>query len=229
MNTLESVICARCGNEIPPAQPGSITTGYGIDAQGNKHCYACYAQIDREYMRESGRITLYLSIPAQLTRGVKSGRITSPEIKISNWPGSLEFCTIGNYAKKSRNNWGVNRFDVWFIFEGYVWHGVNLGDNQLLRCKRTKEQFPQPPRPAKHYIGMAGLCGYMPNYTTVGATRGEVAEDLGQLHELSGRAIAKLRRDCYLDLDLHSHGNEYAEIVVCDCGGNIESHADDPM
>lgn len=38
----------------------------------------------------------------------------------------------------SRNNWGVLRQDVWFRTNGQNWWGVNLGDNDIVRCKRIK-------------------------------------------------------------------------------------------
>lgn len=39
---------------------------------------------------------------------------------------------------RSRNNWGVRRTDVWFRCDGATWHGVNLGDNDIVRCRRNK-------------------------------------------------------------------------------------------
>ena len=39
----------------------------------------------------------------------------------------------------SVNNWGVRRMDVWFWMDGARWHGVNLGDNDLVRVKRRKQ------------------------------------------------------------------------------------------
>lgn len=77
----------------------------------------------------------------------------------------------------------------------------------------------------KHYIAMAGLHGYMPMVSEVTATRGQAAELLGGIHELSKNKIKQLRRDYYLELDLSIHGNEYCEIIECDCNEE-EMHSD---
>lgn len=69
----------------------------------------------------------------------------------------------------------------------------------------------------KHYIGMAGLHGYMPSCCDVYQTKGDAAESLGWIHDLSGRKIKQLRRDMYLELNMEEHGNEYCEISECDC------------
>lgn len=55
----------------------------------------------------------------------------------TNWPGTLRF-RIGGAVRHSRNNFGARRIDVWFSAQGREWHGVNLGDSQILRCKRLK-------------------------------------------------------------------------------------------
>lgn len=214
--------CAVCGVEIKEGQSAKTSEGQRI-------CYACCAERDKQQMREDGQITLYLTGVAPLHSN-RHSYVIDPKWKIGNWPGSLEFRPMGQSVKVGNHNLAGVRYDVWFIFEGWVWHGFSIGNNtELLHCKRTKQRDPYQPQPRKHYIGMAGLHGYMPNYYTVGETRGSVADDLGQLHELSERAIKQLRKDWYLELRLHDHGNEYCEIVECDCGGSVESHEDDPM
>lgn len=77
----------------------------------------------------------------------------------------------------------------------------------------------------KHYVAMAGLHGYMPNCCTSCETKGQAAEYLGQIHELSANKIRLLRRDMYLELDLATHGNEYCEIQECDCA-DADCHND---
>ena len=70
----------------------------------------------------------------------------------------------------------------------------------------------------KHYIAMAGLCGYLPNYTSgPHQYKGQAAGDLASLHDMSERAYKRLRRDMYIELDLAKQGNEYCEIVECEC------------
>lgn len=71
-----------------------------------------------------------------------------------------------------------------------------------------------------HFIGMAGLRGYMPNCCDSYETWDGAAESLAGIHDLSENAAERLRRDGYLDLP-SSAGNEYCEITIC--------HCDDPM
>lgn len=173
-----------------------------------------------EDMRKTGRATLYLTMtPVRIKRGY----IIDRGMTITNWPGSLEFKALGS-AKISQTNWGLTRVDVWFAFDGFVWHGKNIGDGQILHCRKTAQRI-NPEHNKRHYVGGAGLHGYLFNYITWGYSRGAVAEDLGSIHELSGRAIARLRRDWYYELDLHTHGNEYCEISECDCG-DPNQHSD---
>lgn len=119
--------CVRCDKTIVKPTD-SVTTGYGIDSEGNKICFACCAEADKHHMRENGRITLYFS------PGDRGGRG-----KVSNWPGSLVWenvhYTIGGH------NWGLKRYDCWFWFENCEWHGVRYGDNtELLHCKQTNNR-----------------------------------------------------------------------------------------
>ena len=57
---------------------------------------------------------------------------------VSQWAGNV--IARGVPLKKSWHNMaGPNgRTDVWFDFDGSTWHGVNIGDNQILRVKRNK-------------------------------------------------------------------------------------------
>ena len=68
----------------------------------------------------------------------------------------------------------------------------------------------------KHYIGMSGLNGYLPQFTTVGPTRTSVADTLASVHERGKNWRAQLVRDWYMELRPED-GAEYAEIVECDC------------
>jgi len=120
---------------------------FGTTADGKTKCYACCAEEDREFMRNMGTIALYLSVPVEFTGfhraigrdcGSMGARVEkgSGRAHVSNWPGSL---TIACYVKKGRHNWAGTRYDCWFEFQGYIWHGVCLGEwSQICRCKRTK-------------------------------------------------------------------------------------------
>jgi hypothetical protein len=88
-------------------------------------CYECCATRDKETMRSTGKATLYLTYNDGARRGY-----------VKNWPGTL--CFLGQVSK-SRHNISRTRYDVWFMFEGRVWHGVQYGENtQICHCKRTK-------------------------------------------------------------------------------------------
>lgn len=110
-----------CGHT--ESEHSDITTGYGMDAQGKKHCYGCCAEQDKKTMRETGRYTLYLDTKTRI---------------VSNWPGSLKLDVY--HLTGGRHNIAGRRYDVYFMFEGSRWHGVQYGDNtQICHIKRMKE------------------------------------------------------------------------------------------
>jgi hypothetical protein len=111
----------ECGH--PESEHSNLTTGYGRDAEGKRHCFVCCAGRDQNEMLETGKITLYLD---------------QDKHRATNWPGSLVF-KVGHIAK-GRHNMARVRYDTWFTGpDGHEWHGVQFGDNtQLLHCKRTR-------------------------------------------------------------------------------------------
>lgn len=122
-----------CGHEPSPCK--SFTTGYGTDPEtGKRYCYACCAVRDVESMRETGRAVLYL------VRGKVGERW-----RVTNWPESLSFPAYGVKRKPRGGGFGAERIDAYFNGpDGYVWHAVNRGDNQIARCKRTKQRIATP-------------------------------------------------------------------------------------
>jgi hypothetical protein len=50
-------------------------------------------------------------------------------------------------------------------------------------------------------------------------------DSMAIIHELGQRRRRALSRDGYLELNIHRDGNEYIEIVECDCN-DAESHND---
>lgn len=126
---VEQGCCERCGAQYAPK---GITTGYGVyeNHQGKveRLCFACCAQVDRAEMILTGRAILYLTKDEGGCRW-----------KISNWPGSLRFAP--HEVKVRRICAGfcrVERRDVWWWYEGELWWGRGQGDNDLIRCRRTK-------------------------------------------------------------------------------------------
>lgn len=125
--TTQTFTCVDCKRTLPVQTQGG--TGYGVcnDAEqefrrGREVCYRCCGIRDRRHMKRNGRIDLYLHGST-----------------ITNWPGTLVFGLVDRKVS-DHNMAGKNgRTDVWFIGpDGSTWHGVNIGDHQILRCKRTK-------------------------------------------------------------------------------------------
>ena len=112
-----------CGHT--PSPHALFTTGYGTTEDGKRHCYDCCAASERARMVETGKATLYLN----------SGKIT-------DWPGKLTFPVIGRVSRSWHNFAGRDgRRDVDFVGpDGFIWHGTNIGDNDVLRAKRTKRK-----------------------------------------------------------------------------------------
>lgn len=139
--------CHQCGRALP-APTDSCGTGYGskdeeralyphanaptlrkdeVIVRAKAICYPCCGENEARNMRETGRAMLYLTHEDGEPRVYYA----------SNWPGSLKI-RISGAVRHSHNNFGAQRVDVWFTFDGARWHGVNLGDNQILRCRRLK-------------------------------------------------------------------------------------------
>jgi hypothetical protein len=117
--------CSKCQKEI--IHVDTLTTGYGVNDKGEKVCFSCCALDDQQYMRDHGRIDLYLV--QRVIKGMK-------KYFVINWPGTLEFPAS---VKKGFHNIARTRYDAWFTFEGKEWHGVNLGEfSQICRCKVNK-------------------------------------------------------------------------------------------
>ena len=114
--------CAKCHAEIV-VEEGSCSTGYGLNSDNEKICFACCAIEDEEYMRTHNHITLYLTK-------------TDGHYHVSNWPGSLKLRAL---TLTGRHNIARTRRDAWFIHEGRAWHGVQYGSNSdLCHCRKLK-------------------------------------------------------------------------------------------
>jgi hypothetical protein len=149
--------CHQCGAEI--VKPDLCSTGYGCGApepveshpdapalrkgesleRSPAICYACCGANDHARIIETGRATLYLvsrDVPATYGTGV------SRQHFVVNWPGSQEFRTLYlPRVRKHAGGFGAQRTDAWFVGpDGFIWHAVNRGDNQIARCRRTKER-----------------------------------------------------------------------------------------
>lgn len=118
-----------CGHTESPHS--DITSGFGLDKDGKKHCYTCCAEWDKAQMRKDGRISLYL-VFKPLEHEPKELRPW-----VVNWPASLKIPVSG--LSISKHNWNLKRRDFWFWFEGVRWHGYQIGEHtQIAHCRKTK-------------------------------------------------------------------------------------------
>lgn len=86
---------------------------------------ASLSRAELEQMEKTGKAVLFLFVD---TSGHSVGTWASKP--------SERFRITGH--SYSRNNFGAQRMDVWFRAFGANWHGVNVGDNDILRVKKTK-------------------------------------------------------------------------------------------
>jgi len=125
----EKLVCSQCGKGIIP-DPNEISPpaiGFGIDKENKKICYECCAKQDEKFMKEHGRIALYLTF---LTK----------KKEVTNWPGSLRIPV--RYCKEGKHNMAGIRRDVWFDFDGFLWHGVQYGEHsEICYCRKTKQRL----------------------------------------------------------------------------------------
>lgn len=134
--------CSVCGQHCKRGD--SIGAGYGTDENGARLCYSCCAERDRAYMAEHGKhdgLYLVVNREHQAPAVGMCGTGGAPYY-VTNWPSTLRFPVYG--VRQSWHNLaGRNgRRDFWFNGpDGFVWHGVNIGDQDLARCRRTKEQW----------------------------------------------------------------------------------------
>jgi hypothetical protein len=118
--------CQSCHRELPTNKSGG--TGYGITKSGKKICYECAGKAElKEIAGKSGgdKHTFYLI--------KKDGKVV-----ISNWPGSYQFPV--HSMTSGKHNMAGKRLDVWFKDHmGHEWHGINIGDNDLVRAVKIKK------------------------------------------------------------------------------------------
>lgn len=135
--------CYKCHASFPVIPPNFTgPSGYGVVQQKNRRryvCYDCCSKTDMAYMRKHGKNTLYFSYssPCNNPQFTHSGtNMTASDYLVSNWPGGINIRPTR--VRRGKHNIARERWDVWFTFEGTEWHGVNIGDNQILRCKRIQ-------------------------------------------------------------------------------------------
>lgn len=138
---MEKTYCSICGAECVPTsfydeeKTKPINTGYGVDKDGNKVCFACCGEMDKKTLRETGTLRGYLIVPSKPLPYQRTGVEDLHGAEFTNWPGSFRV-SVDSYGKRSFNNFGAPRTDFWFFWEGRRYHGVNVGDNS--QCATVK-------------------------------------------------------------------------------------------
>ena len=89
---------------------------------------ALLSQAEMESMLKHGSGTLYLSKDDQGC------------YYLSQWAGQTKIRVQAGGMKRSFHNFAGRdgRTDVWFGLDGSTWHGVNIGNSQICRVRRTK-------------------------------------------------------------------------------------------
>lgn len=83
-----------------------------------------------EAMKATGQAVLYLHRSRVCADGFKRDHV-------GTWTGGQ--CWPVQNQNTSRHNIGGKRLDLWFVGpDGQNWHGVNIGDNDIVRCRRNK-------------------------------------------------------------------------------------------
>jgi hypothetical protein len=129
----EKTLCS-CGHY---AECDGLGTGYGIDAEGKRLCYACVSIRDRRELLETGKQIGYLSFEQEPKHWRRTGTESIKNGLFTNWPGTFKVPIAS--VKRSFNNFGAVRLDFWFTLEGQRFHGVHVGDHQIARVKRVKK------------------------------------------------------------------------------------------
>ncbi len=114
--------CSQCGEH--KIHENNISTGYGIDKEGNKVCFDCCGKNDMEILKnlpKGEKMCLYLD---------------TKQMYITNWPGSLKLKVWS--IRKGRHNIAGNRYDTWFNLGKQNYHAVQYGDmTQICHIKKV--------------------------------------------------------------------------------------------
>ena len=128
--------CSVCGET--KTHKDSLTTGYGIDKDDNKVCFACCGDQDRADMaacKAGDKFMLYLTHEPGT-----GGPPWYTGWHVTNWPGTLDIANVRNLYSPHGHNWGLSRRDVWFQdHTGADWWGYKIGDNtDICHCMKLK-------------------------------------------------------------------------------------------
>jgi len=114
--------CVICGQSKPTQTDGG--TGYAIDKDNNKICYACCGDRDKQEL-------------INLKPKEKTCMYLDGNNRLSNWPGTFVINNVR--TRKGYHNIAGARIDVWFTYSTQNYHGVLYGHNtQICHIQRVK-------------------------------------------------------------------------------------------
>jgi len=92
------------------------------------------SRAELDAIKKHGRGCLYI-----FTKKRDASNARFPDT-VGTWAATEpERIPVAHYSKSFHNMAGTNgRTDVWFYLDGARWHGVNIGDNDLLRIRKLK-------------------------------------------------------------------------------------------
>jgi len=113
--------CHQCGQH--KIHESNISTGYGRNDKDEKICFACCGLNDEKNLIE-------------LKKGEKICLFFNG-IEIINWPSTLKITPT--YIRKGRHNIAGTRQDVYFVFRGLNFHGIQYGNNsEIIHIRKIK-------------------------------------------------------------------------------------------
>ena len=116
--------CSQC-RQLKPLKH-NCGTGYARNDANEFLCYQCCGENDAKELREKGKAVLYWT-------GAKPGDAG----EVTNWPGTFRIPV--RHVRTGAHNIARRRYDVWFMWEGRDYHGVQYGDNtQICRVKQVR-------------------------------------------------------------------------------------------
>lgn len=137
--------CFMCGGTFPAySKPSAVPKAGGghvdlvfanyqvwvVDDNNEKHCKKCSGELWTKWLGSQplgARISLYLT-----SKKVDDKRVMW---YVTTWDESFK---QNVFVRHGRHNMAGNRHDCWFRVGDTFWHGVNMGDNEILHCKAVK-------------------------------------------------------------------------------------------
>lgn len=127
--------CWHCNRTLPYRDEDNLTRGVTmaigyVETERGRHCFDCQALFDLAYLKEHGALIMYIVHEPDVPR-----RRTVP-CKAVNFAQTLTFDAKCKSSVHRIVKLKVQRIDAWFNGpDGQRYHGINIGDNDILRVK----------------------------------------------------------------------------------------------